>query len=243
MELRESKRYKGYFSDKEGNIYSNRRGKLVLKTLRKDKDGYLITSVIDDTKGFETTARAHRIVVDCWIDNPEDKPVVNHINNTKDDNRVDNLEWATISENTAHAYKGGWVTNPHSTSVSLYIRDKLICVYPTFKQCAQSLNIGRDYIRILIKTNRKLCDFMEFRLEGKEETPYQLSINIILKYLNPIINQTTKELYCNIKEMSQKTNTTVSTSQYYLKRGYNKKNEKIEKITKEEFLIASGYLK
>lgn len=43
--------------------------------------------------------------------------------------------------------------------------------------------------------------------------------------------------------MSQKTNTTVSTSQYYLKRGYNKKNEKIEKITKEEFLIASGYLK
>src|SRR5699024_2200414 len=60
MELRESKRYKGYFSDKKGNIYSNRRGSIALKKLRKDKDGYLITNVIDDIKGFETTIRADR---------------------------------------------------------------------------------------------------------------------------------------------------------------------------------------
>ena len=37
MELRESKRYKGYFSDKKGNIYSNRRGSIALKNLEKTK--------------------------------------------------------------------------------------------------------------------------------------------------------------------------------------------------------------
>lgn len=242
MELRESKRYKGYFSDKQGNIYSNRRGKIILKKLRKDKDGYLITSVMDDVKGFETTLRAHRLVAECWVPNPENKPVVNHKNNIKDDNNYENLEWSTISENTQHAYDGGWAKSVAGQTVSLYIDNKLVCVYPTVAKCSNMLNVDRNRINKTIKNNEKLYDFIEFKMENKEETNNLFSITRKFSNLNPFININTKETYYNIRDMSNKTGYNFDSCQYYIKRGYNSKDEKIEKLNKQQFLIECNYI-
>lgn len=57
--------------------------------------------------GTSKRHRIHRLVAECFIPNPENKPQINHEDCNKQNNRIDNLSWNTNSENQKHAFING----------------------------------------------------------------------------------------------------------------------------------------
>lgn len=67
------------------------------------RNGYRRIHVQHD--GNDMKFLVHRLVAEAFIPNPEQLPVVNHIDGNKLNNAVDNLEWCDYSDNLKHAYR------------------------------------------------------------------------------------------------------------------------------------------
>lgn len=71
-----------------------------------DSGGYLFVQLYK-ADGKTKPIRINRLVAEIFVPNPDDKPQVNHKDGHKMNNFVENLEWATSSENIQHAVDNG----------------------------------------------------------------------------------------------------------------------------------------
>jgi hypothetical protein len=114
--------YEGrYFVTTEGRIFSlvGSRGKgireikggVIRYSNRRNQGGHRVF-VASHSDGVTTSLYFHRCVAETFLPNPENKPTVNHKDGDKLNNRLDNLEWNTYSENSSHAYANNLVGAP-----------------------------------------------------------------------------------------------------------------------------------
>lgn len=102
-EWRKSKSCPFFLASPEGGIMVADTGKMA--RIMDNGHGYKQVQIMRNNKRY--TKYVHRLVAECFIENPNNEPEVNHKDGNKANNKVENLEWCTRSENQKHSYRIG----------------------------------------------------------------------------------------------------------------------------------------
>ena len=108
-----------------------------LKKLQKNGSGYMKTILHIDK--IQKAVFAHRLVAMAFIPNPNNYSDVNHKNKDRADNRVENLEWVTKSQNMKHSHENGHKS--FKRAVNQYdLDDNLIKTHESIRAAAKNMN-------------------------------------------------------------------------------------------------------
>lgn len=104
MRSKDIKGFPNYEIYEDGTVYSKKNKRFLKARWRGKRRPYQMVALYNGD-GNQHNLTVHRLVAEAFIPNPENKRVVNHKDNDPNNNHVNNLEWATDSENTLHSYR------------------------------------------------------------------------------------------------------------------------------------------
>ena len=147
-----------------GNVKSlnyRRKGKERLLKSNQYTNGYLCVMLCNNTRKHYSI---HRLVADAFIHNPDNLPCVNHKDENKHNNHVDNLEWCTYEYNSNYGSRNERIRetqlNDPKTSKKVYqytLDGEFVREWESTKECARNgFNQGNiaSCCRGKIKTHR-----------------------------------------------------------------------------------------
>ena len=141
----------------DGTLVNMSNGKL--KKWTKDTNGYMRCTIW--VNGKSSTISQHRILAEYFIENPEQKQQVNHKNGIKHDNRIENLEWVTQSENALHSFANGLQkpTRPHMRKVINMQSGK---IYDCISDAAKDNGINVSYLNLMLNDKKNNTSKLKF---------------------------------------------------------------------------------
>jgi hypothetical protein len=138
---KEIKGFEDYLVSEDGRIYNKLRKTLCTISTNFGGYKYVQLSGCNGRKRF----RIHRLVALTYLENPNNLPLVNHLDNDPTNNHVSNLEWCTYSRNAQH----GVDINPNRKAVPVFQYTKkgeFIKEYPSAKLAQETLGLGHNSI-------------------------------------------------------------------------------------------------
>lgn len=149
--------YEGLYQVSSWGRVKNSRSGRVLKA-GKNNDGYLRVNLCKH--GNVKQYYIHRLVAKTFIPNPQNKPQVNHIDEDKENNRVENLEWCTVRANLNHG--------TYNSRMSKTKSKPIICIetgieYSSGKECARQMGLNRGNIASVLKGRYKTTGGYTFK--------------------------------------------------------------------------------
>ena len=181
-----------YFITTDGKCYNSNTGKYLKGQV--GKNGYFSYNLtLPD--GRKKRLYAHRLVALAYIENPDNKKEVNHIDGNKLNNYVDNLEWVTAEENQQHALAKELRNFDH---IFCFNKDKvLVAEYLNIAEAARASHLSHSIIsqevNKEVKTlsggfywskDRELGATKDYENTGKAKIVYQYDLNgkFIMQY-------------------------------------------------------------
>lgn len=146
----------------QGRVYSIRTGKILVQQPRRH--GYLAVFLYGTEKRangrYGKPYSVHRLVAEAFCKREEGQTEVNHLNEVKDDNRAENLEWCTHKENSTHGTRGSRIgrallNGERSKKVYQYsIQGELIKEYPSLQEVIRQNGYSLGNISLAIAKKR-----------------------------------------------------------------------------------------
>lgn len=153
-----------YEVDEKGNV-RNVKSKKVLKQMI-NKRGYLIIGYPDRKRGHTVPKEVHRLVAEAFLKDFDKLPVVNHIDGNKTNNKLENLEMCTYSENSKHAIRMGLMPKPPIQKPKKIILKNLTynLTFSTYKEAYKWVLENTEYnpkYKVFVDEVRKHCKGMK----------------------------------------------------------------------------------
>lgn len=164
-EWRTIKDFPNYKISNLGRVYSILRNGTSggIRKTNLSHNGYVQVSLKCDNN--LVNKRVSRLVAEAFIPNPDNKSDVNHIDENKTNNRVDNLEWCTHVENTNHGTRNDRISASKSREIYCNELNKR---FKNAKQASSILGISKSSISHQVNGKRKTAGGYTFKYKEEE---------------------------------------------------------------------------
>ena len=136
--------------------FKNSKG-IIMKDYKPHHSGYIYVRVNNDKYAL------HRLVAFTFLENPENKAFVNHIDGNKTNNSLENIEWNTPNENSLHSHKTGLNKGNKRKIVQYDLEMNKIQGFISIVEASNFLNMSQSNIKAVLYNKQKTAGGFIFK--------------------------------------------------------------------------------